>query len=92
MILDDSIGWMDFEIGDKAYRVDLYTANDVFADAMAGVTEETPSAEVFKRLIAAAESVGVPGLSARSAMAMQDAVLARMKELRGKGPAAETPA
>lgn len=86
--IDDNIGWIDVEIGDKTHRIDLYAANDAFAEAMIGVNEETPSAVLFDRLRNAAEAVKLPPLSIRALLEFQAGIFARMAELKKAVPVA----
>lgn len=82
--LDSDIGFIDFEIGDKTVRVDLYRLNDALIDSTKSLPEDAPGAQRFDAIKAACESCELTIPNARVGEQVQEAVFKRMAELRKK--------
>ena len=94
MTIDDSEGYLDFELAgaDKPHRVDVYVANDTFLEAYKGLQDDASASALFNCSIDACRELGFGEVSARTAQKIEQAVFARMDELRKKdSPAATTP-
>lgn len=87
MKIDDSLGWIDFEIGDSdTRRIDLFKANDLFFEATKGVDESTSPQDIFHRMMTAGKYLGLEDLSILTLAKIKDAVFARTAELKNSVP------
>lgn len=93
-MFDDSEGWLDIALAgeEKPHRIDLFEANDTFLAAYKGIDADSPPADTYAALRKAAADLGFGEVSSRTAQAIEQAVFARMDDLRKKdSPAATTP-
>lgn len=90
MKIDDSLGFLDFELNGESIRVDLFQLNDALAESLKDITEESPRAVVYEATKYACESCGLKIANAYVGVQVRNAVYARMAELRKKDLEAES--